>query len=101
MKDFKIPKEYDARLAAVAKQHNFASAAALAQTLVEKGLKALGAPEEGSFPDKLTAVVDSHGYSSNEELIEHLLERGLGAYETVEADPEKFKARLRGLGYID
>jgi hypothetical protein len=101
MKALKIPAGYDDRLAAVAKQHGFEGARALAMTLVEKGLKALGSPAEGDLSAKLTAVVESHGYSSNEELIEHLLERGLSAYETVEADPEKFKARLRGLGYID
>jgi hypothetical protein len=100
MKDVSIPSDYQERLAAVAKQHGFASSKALAQMLVERGLKALGAPE-GTLEARLTAVVDSHGYSSNEELIEHLLERGLGAYEQAETDPEKFKARLRGLGYID
>src|SRR5262249_27550387 len=101
MKAISIPSDYQKRLAAVAKQHKFASADALAQDLVERGLKALGAPASGSFAEKMAAVVDSHGYSSEDELLEHLLERGLSAYETVEADPEKFKARLRGLGYID
>ncbi|HVY44507.1 MAG TPA: hypothetical protein VHB21_01460 [Minicystis sp.] len=101
MKEISIPSGYDGRLAAVAKQHKFADAKAVAKMFVEKGLAALGAPEGKSLDAQMAAVVDSHGYSSKEELVEHLLERGLGAYENADADPEKFKARLRGLGYID
>lgn len=96
MSKISIPREYRERLSAAARRHGFASAKALGELFVERGLKKLGTTAE-----QLGAIVESQGYSSEAELIEHLLERGLGAYESGETDPEKLKARLRGLGYLD
>lgn len=96
----KIPSSYKPRINAAAKEHGFPSADAFTRTLIERGLKALGATA-ADVPGQMTEIVESLGYSSEEELVEHLLERGLSAYESNEKDPEKLRARLRGLGYID
>jgi hypothetical protein len=96
----KIPKDLKGRLKDVAKKHNFASAEALAEHFVDRGLKVYEA-KDGSLSDRLSKVVEEQGYSSEEELIEHLLLRGLRAYEEAAEDPKALEARLRGLGYID
>jgi hypothetical protein len=96
----KIPKDLKGRLKDVAKKHNFASAEALADHFVDKGLTVYEATS-GSLSERLTKVVDEKGYSSEEELVEHLLLRGLRAYEEPADDPKALEARLRGLGYID
>jgi hypothetical protein len=96
----KIPKDLRGRLADVGKKNGHASADAFALHLVERGLARLGAGE-GELDARLERAVDERGYSSREELIEHLLETGLDAYDAPDLDPEKLKARLRGLGYID
>lgn len=102
MAKFKIkpPKSLKGRLEDVAKKHGFASAAALTEHFVTRGLKVYGA--EGDDVDaQIEHVVENQGYSSADELVEHLLLRGLRAYEEAEDDPAKLEERLRGLGYID
>lgn len=97
----KLPRSHHARLAAVAKQHGFASADAFGHHLVERGLRAYGVPAGEPLAAALARVVDDQGYSSEAELLEHLLERGLRAYEDPAADRGELEKRLRGLGYID
>lgn len=100
MPDFKLPKELKPRLEAVASKHGFASADALAEHFVTRGLKAYEAPA-GTTKAQLAYLVDEQGYATVEEAVEHLLIRGLRAYEEAAASPEELQARLRGLGYID
>lgn len=102
MAKFKIkpPKSLKGRLEDVAKKHNFASAAALTEHFVTRGLKVYGASGD-DVDAQIEQVVEDQGYSSADELVEHLLLRGLRAYEEAEDDPAKLEERLRGLGYID
>ena len=102
MAKFKIkpPKSLKGRLEDVAKKHNFASAAALTEHFITRGLKVYGA-EGDDIDAQIEQVVEDQGYSSPDELVEHLLLRGLRAYEEAEDDPTKLEERLRGLGYID
>ena len=102
MAKFKIkpPKSLKGRLEDVAKKHNFASAAALTEHFITRGLKVYGA-EGDDIDAQIEQVVEDQGYSSPDELVEHLLLRGLRAYEEGEDDPAKLEERLRGLGYID
>lgn len=102
MAKFKIkpPKSLRGRLDDVAKKHDFASGAALAEHFITRGLKVYGG-EGDNIDAQIEQVVEDQGYSSADELIEHLLLRGLRAYEEAEDDPAKLEARLRGLGYID
>lgn len=102
MAKFKIkpPKSLKGRLEDVAKKHNFASAAALTEHFITRGLKVYGAQGD-DIDAQIEQVVEDQGYSSTDELVEHLLLRGLRAYEEAESDPAKLEERLRGLGYID
>jgi hypothetical protein len=102
MAKFKIkpPKSLKGRLEDVAKKHDFASAAALTEHFLTRGLKVYGA-EGDDIDAQIEQVVEDQGYSSPDELVEHLLLRGLRAYEEAEDDPAKLEERLRGLGYID
>lgn len=96
----KVPKELRGRLKDVAKKHNFASADAVVDHFIEKGL-ATYSPPAGDLAAQMEHITEEQGYSSVDELVEHLLLRGLDAYEVAEDDPEKLAARLRGLGYIE
>jgi hypothetical protein len=102
MAKFKIkpPKSLKGRLEDVAKKHGFASAAALTEHFLTRGLKVYGG-EGDDIDAQIEHVVEDQGYSSADELVEHLLLRGLRAYEEGEGDPAKLEERLRGLGYID
>ena len=102
MAKFKIkpPKSLKGRLDDVAKKNKFASATALTEHFITRGLKAYGAPD-GELEVQIEHVVEDQGYSSADELVEHLILRGLRAYEEAVDDPAQLEARLRGLGYID
>ena len=98
----KVPRDLKKRIKAVAKQHEFASADAVVEHFIDKGLNTYEVPDPSApVEDRLAWVVDEQGYSSADELIEHLLLRGLSAYEDAPDDPEKLAERLRGLGYIE
>ena len=99
----KPPKHLKDRLAAVAEAHDFASAQAVVEHFIERGLRVYEGdePSGDKLKKRLSRVVDDQGYSSIDELIEHLLLRGLRAYEEAADNPEALAARLRGLGYID
>jgi hypothetical protein len=98
----KPPKHLKKRLRAVGKQHDLGSVDDVVHHMVSRGLLQYDDVDHSAdLGRQLNVVVVEMGYSSIDELIEHLLVRGLGAYEQPDADPERMRERLRGLGYID
>lgn len=98
----KPPKHLAARLAAVAKNHEFATTDAVIEHFLTRGLARVdGIDAARPLPEQLEQLVDARGYCDLDEAVEHLLLRGLRAYETPASDPKVLEERLRGLGYID